>query len=114
MGMMKAEENEVSMNMSMAMMLGEEKEVLVQLRLFYLGMVNSMKDNVELENVRHGRDSLEEGRKRMEMELELDELREKVNLVEMRKNETRVKLLMTRKEMECLELVRNEEERKHL
>ena len=77
------------MNMSMAMMLGEEKEVLVQLRLFYLGMVNSMKDNVEVENVRHGRDSLEEGRKRMEMEL--DELREKVNLVEMRKNETRVK-----------------------
>ena len=32
----------------------------------------------------------------------------------MKKNETKKKLLMIRREMECLELVRKEEERKHL
>ena len=109
--MMKAEENGENMDMSLAMMLGEGKEVMVQLRLFYLGVVRRMKDRVKEETETHGRERLEDGRKRMGKEL--DVLREKVNFVEM-KDETRVKLLMIRREMECLELVRKEEERKHL
>ena len=46
------------------------------------------------------------------MEKELVELREKVNAVEMKKNETKENLLMVRREMGCLELVRKEEEKK--
>ena len=48
------------------------------------------------------------------MEKELVVLRKKVNIVEMKKNEKKEKLSMIRREMECLELVRKEEERKHL
>ena len=48
------------------------------------------------------------------MEKKLGEMREKVNFVEMKKNETKEKLLMIRKKIECLELIRKEEERKHL
>ena len=74
MGMMEAEENDEIMDM--AMMVGEGLEVTVQLKLFYLGVVHSMKDRVEVENETSGRESLEEGRR---MEKELGELREKVN-----------------------------------
>ena len=62
--------------MDMAMMVGEGLEVMVQLKLFYLGVVLSMKNRVEVENETSGRESLEEGRR---MEKELGELREKVN-----------------------------------
>ena len=48
------------------------------------------------------------------MEKELGELIEKVNLVKMEKKGTNEKLSMIRKEMECLGLVRQEQERKHL
>ena len=44
----------------------------------------------------------------------MGKMREKVNFVEMKKNETKEKLLMIRKKIECLELIRKEEERKHL
>ena len=49
MGMMEAEENDGSMDM--AMMVVEGNEVMVQLRSFYLGVVHSLKDmvNVEIE-----------------------------------------------------------------
>ena len=55
---------------------------------------------------------MEEERKMMGKKL--GKMREKVNFVEMKKNETKENLLMIWREMECLELVRKEEERKHL
>ena len=111
-GMAMIEADEIDESMELAMMVGEEKEVMVQLRLFYLGVVHSIKDRSEVENETPGRGSLEE--ERTMMKNEFGELREKVNLVEMKKNETKEKLLMIRREMECLELVRKDEERKHL
>ena len=41
MGRLDTKDEDESMDMDM--MVGEEKEVMVQLRLFYLGVVNSMK-----------------------------------------------------------------------
>ena len=100
-------------SMEMGIMVGEGKEVMVQLRLSYLGVVNSMKSRVEMrKSETPGGEILEKERKRMEKELVV--LRKKVNIVEMKKNEKKEKLSMIRREMECLELVRKEEERKHL
>ena len=45
----------------MAMLVGDGKEMLVKLRLFYLGVVYSMKDSMEVENETSGRESLERG-----------------------------------------------------
>ena len=46
---------------NMAMLVGDGKEMLVKLRLFYLGVVYSMKDSMEVENETSGRESLERG-----------------------------------------------------
>jgi hypothetical protein len=46
---------------NMAMLVGDGKEMLVKLRLFYLGVVYSMKDRMEVENETSGRESLERG-----------------------------------------------------
>ena len=88
--------------LEMTMMQGEGNEVMLQQRLFYMGVVHSLKESVEVDNETQERDSFEEGRKMMEKEL--GELIEKVSLVKMEKKETNEKLLMIRKEMECLGL----------
>ena len=47
--------------MDMAMMVGEGKEMMVQLRLFYLGVVHGKKDRMEVENKTLGRGEEDDG-----------------------------------------------------
>ena len=69
----------------MTVMQGEGNEVMLQQRLFYMGVVHSLKESVEVDNETHGRHSFEEGRVINIMEKELGELIEKVSLVKMEK-----------------------------
>ena len=58
MGMMKTEE---ILSMDMAMMVGEGKEMMVHLRLFYLGVVHGKNDRMEVENKTLGRGAEDDG-----------------------------------------------------
>jgi hypothetical protein len=58
MGMMKTEE---ILSMDMAMMVGEGKEMMVHLRLFYLGVVHGKNDRMEVENKTLGRGEEDDG-----------------------------------------------------
>ena len=93
MGMIKTED--------IAIMVNDGKEML------YRGLVHSMKEWMDVENETPGTENLEEERKMMENEL--GELREKVNSVENKR-----KPFNDQEETECLEVVKREEERKHL
>merc|ERR1719427_1625156 len=85
---------------------------MVQLKVFYLGLINNLKHRAEVEIEVVGVKNLVEKSKKLEKELE--QVREKVGRVEVRKKELAGMLLMIKRETECLELVGKEREKKHL
>ena len=90
-----------------------EGDLIVQLKLFYLGVVNNLQSRTGVEReAAVGLKTLEKTSKKMEEQLQL--MRGKVASVEIRKKQIEEKLLKIRRETDCLELVGKEREKQHL
>ena len=91
--------------------LDREVEMMMQLRMFYLGVINNMQKN-EVERQDGGVKMLVDRSKEVEKELEM--FRDKVGIMEARKKDLSEQSLMIKRETECMEMIRKEGERKHL
>ena len=91
---------------------GEDDEGMSELRLCYMVVIRSFQGQGKVENKVSGAQALRKKLKSMEKEVEV--LRNEDYFVERKKNETKEMLKAVSREKECLELIREEEERQHL